>query len=266
MTRGRPAPGVTLIEFLAWQPSSANSRTKASSSKFTLIELLVVIAIIAILASMLLPALQGAKEKARTSVCANNLHQIGIAIQMYGNDFDGWMPIASGDGIYASGFAWRQDLGMFNQHIPAGPSPGWKSYETYDCPALPQSTYDLFLAAGGEPASVTALGYGWSWEKCGFRDHDEFPWRRRKKQGRYGKPERTVTTADVTDVPSPDGVNWWDFAYITRPSPGGDPGDLWRGAVTRHSGNAGIHLFLDSHVELLTREYIASHPEVWVGE
>lgn len=63
---------------------------KKQHNYFTLIELLVVIAIIAILAAILLPALNSARERGRSATCINNLKQLGLWVQMYTDANDGW--------------------------------------------------------------------------------------------------------------------------------------------------------------------------------
>jgi prepilin-type N-terminal cleavage/methylation domain-containing protein/prepilin-type processing-associated H-X9-DG protein len=87
---------------------TAPGKLKAGGG-FTLLELLVVIAIIASLASLVLPALGNAKRQARAAQCKSNLHQLGLALQLYVQDNDCY-PLATSDGVFG---AWQQALREF---------------------------------------------------------------------------------------------------------------------------------------------------------
>jgi prepilin-type N-terminal cleavage/methylation domain-containing protein len=72
--------------------------TRCDAGAFTLVELLVCIAIIAILAAILLPVLDKAQLKSKTTVCINNLHQVGLAVPMYASDNSDEMVFCNWDG------------------------------------------------------------------------------------------------------------------------------------------------------------------------
>lgn len=74
-------------------PSNLIFFTPRNTAAFTLIELLVVISIIAMLIAMLMPALNSARAAARSTLCKNREHQIGIAVSVYRADFKNWFPV-----------------------------------------------------------------------------------------------------------------------------------------------------------------------------
>lgn len=154
------------------------------NKKFTLIELLIVIAIIAILASMMLPALNKARESARRSSCLNNLKQIGLCSLQYANDYD--------DCILPSGTPiWK--MRWFDLLYPYLGN----NKKTMDCPAQKDDTAGN--ATGNTLVAVTPnesirLGYGANTGVMGAANTDSYIC----KLIAISNPSRMLMMADYT--------------------------------------------------------------------
>src|SRR5882724_9049040 len=96
---------------LFWQQGlGCKCQARSRSLAFTLVELLVVLAMITILAALLLPALAGARAKAKAITCLNNVRQLGLATQIYTDEFSERLPYNLGEADIRAAVAQNQFL------------------------------------------------------------------------------------------------------------------------------------------------------------
>ncbi len=199
---------------------------------FTLIELLVVVAIIAVLVAILLPALGRAREAAKTISCSNNMRQMGIAVVMYTDEYDGHLP-ANWDASWNPRpftASWRYFLwkyaGMDNREYWICPND--KSPYTYIHPNMPSS-------------------YG----SNGYITYDAPPTYHHELISKMSYPSKTIYAACANQE------NFAEFDDVLSPYFGTDY--PYRVAY-RHS-DATILLFVDGHVNKRTKQECFADPK-----
>ena len=130
-------------------------RPGTRGGKFTLIELLIVIAIIAILAGMLLPALNAAREKARNATCINKMKQLNLAAFHYTQDYQEWIVPSKAEYFTDPNCYWTSILSGRNG-ITAGFGVHWdstaKNFKDFSCPSR---KYPVNYGGGANTYSLT---------------------------------------------------------------------------------------------------------------
>jgi len=216
-------------------------KTNMNSSKphgFTLIELLVVIGIIGVLASLLLPALGGARVSAKRVKCANNQRQIGIAFRMYADDHEGWLPQTTHGVSGTNGLArsWINTVSEYIGHVD----------KVRICPADPNA--DQRLATNS--TSYVPNEYTFVDRVSPFGGVTE-TYRRLDK---LRKPTETILLFTIADSVPASAYNdhthsrgWRNWPSVLRDIA---PDRFNRGgrSADHTSGNAN-YLYADSHVE-----------------
>lgn len=236
---------------------------------FTLIELLVVIAIIAILAGMLLPALNQARGKAHGAKCASNLRQIGVALAMYPGDNDDYWPFPA---MYAAGPGKLKPIfEMFTADYNLSPllyvCPGEKFSATYSDADLTKFTWTSYRTApklddfwGSTYADPTRrrCGYGVS-EMVVFKHANPVA------EGGMGRPLRqSVILQPSTLGVSGDARNYvvpaWKRCSPRYMSDSEYAGGAWRLCYSgpRHGNTSMNMVFADGHVANIPEVYAAN--------